>query len=65
MKTKRVEKKEQQWCPYCEDELANSQFPYCQPCKVESFICLTCGKPVPRQNKICPKCGSPMKPAAE
>jgi hypothetical protein len=62
MKTKQEEKKEERWCPYCEDELANSQLPYCQPCRVETFNCPDCGKPVPRLKKICPNCGASMKP---
>ena len=58
----KTEKKTEAWCPYCEDELANSQLPFCQPCKLETFNCPTCGKPTPRNNKICPNCGAPMKP---
>jgi hypothetical protein len=65
MKTKRPEKQEQVWCPYCEDEIANSQLPYCQPCKVETFNCPNCSTPVPRLKKICPKCGSSMKPGVK
>jgi hypothetical protein len=64
MKTKREEKKEQQWCPYCEDEIANSQLPFCQPCKVTQFNCPECGKTAPRTKKICPSCGAKMKPDA-
>jgi hypothetical protein len=62
MKRKRDEKAEQRWCPYCEDEIANSQLPFCQPCKVETFNCPKCNTPVPRLKKICPKCGASMKP---
>jgi predicted amidophosphoribosyltransferase len=61
-KRKLEEKKDQLWCPYCEDEIVNSQSPVCQPCKVETFNCPHCGKPVPRLKKICPSCGSTMKP---
>jgi RNA polymerase subunit RPABC4/transcription elongation factor Spt4 len=50
------------WCPYCEDELAKSQLPYCQPCKVEMFNCPECGRPTPRKNRVCPACGAEMKP---
>jgi predicted amidophosphoribosyltransferase len=62
MKSRRTEKKEQQWCPYCEDDLVKSQLPYCQPCKLDTFYCPSCGKPVPRLKRICPACGASMKP---
>jgi hypothetical protein len=58
----KTERKNESWCPYCEDELATSQLPYCQPCKVEVFNCTNCGTQVPRSKKVCPKCGSAMKP---
>src|SRR5512143_2642516 len=47
MKTKKEARREEEklWCPYCEDDLASSQMPYCQPCKVETFNCPSCGKP--------------------
>jgi hypothetical protein len=64
VKRKPEVKAEAAWCPYCEDELVNSQLPYCQPCKVETFNCPSCGKPAPRLKKVCPECGSSMKPAA-
>jgi hypothetical protein len=66
MKSKKEEKRhdEKLWCPYCEDELANSQMPFCQPCKVETFNCPSCGKPVVRTKRTCPSCGAKMKPAA-
>lgn len=65
MKTKRVEEKNQSWCPYCEDEIAGSQLPFCQPCKLETFNCPNCGTAVPRMKKICPSCGSSMKPGTK
>jgi len=62
MKVKREEKEQDVWCPYCDDELVNSQLPYCQPCKLTVFHCPGCGKVVPRRKKICPECGAKMKP---
>jgi hypothetical protein len=61
---KKVEKKEESWCPYCEDETANAKLPYCQPCQVTTFNCPSCGKPAPRTKRICPSCGAKMKPGA-
>jgi predicted amidophosphoribosyltransferase len=67
MKTKKEARREEEklWCPYCEDELAESQMPYCQPCKVETFNCPSCGKPAPRTKRICPSCGARMKPVSQ
>jgi hypothetical protein len=64
IKRKREEKKEQRWCPYCDDAIVNSQLPICQPCRVETFNCPDCGTQVPRTKKVCPKCGSSLKPKA-
>jgi len=65
MKTKREEKKQDAWCPYCEDEIANSNLPFCQPCKLTVFNCPECGKSVPRHHKVCPECGALLKPKAK
>lgn len=61
-KEKRLEPREQAWCPYCDEEVADSQLPYCQPCKVTTFHCPECGHKAPREEKICPSCGAIMKP---
>lgn len=58
----KTERKNEVWCPYCEDELAKSQLPYCQPCKLETFNCPNCGTAVSRKVKTCPSCGASMKP---
>jgi predicted amidophosphoribosyltransferase len=64
MKSKKEERRHEEklWCPYCEDELAGQQMPYCQPCKVETFNCPSCGKPTSRTKRVCPNCGAKMKP---
>ena len=62
--TGKTEKKEERWCPYCEDDLARAELPYCQPCQVTTFNCPSCGKPAPRTKRVCPACGAKMKPGA-
>jgi len=53
--------KERLFCPYCDEEIAEASFPYCQVCKVTVFYCPECRKPLPRGNKICPHCGAEIK----
>jgi predicted RNA-binding Zn-ribbon protein involved in translation (DUF1610 family) len=64
MKAKRQEKAGKMWCPYCDEEIMNSQLPYCQACKLEVFRCPSCGKVISRDNKTCPGCGSDIKAKA-
>jgi predicted amidophosphoribosyltransferase len=49
------------FCPYCEQEISELQYPYCQACKVEIFYCPQCRKPVSRENETCPECGAKIK----
>ncbi len=48
-------------CPYCEEELAMSAPPYCQPCGVTLLYCDNCGIAVEREARVCPKCGSELE----
>jgi predicted amidophosphoribosyltransferase len=59
--TKRKVKKEQLFCPYCEQEIMEADLPYCQACRVTVFYCPRCRKPVPREKKSCPHCGAEIK----
>ncbi len=59
---RKIEEKEERWCPYCEDEISKAKLPFCQPCQVTTFKCPSCGKPAPRNKRICPACGAKMKP---
>lgn len=51
------EKERRCFCPYCEEELAISPAPYCQPCQVELRYCLRCNIVVEKTAKVCPHCG--------
>jgi hypothetical protein len=54
--TKKYEKKVHT-CPYCDAEIAEAAFPYCEACKVKVSTCPECGKVVPRDCTKCPECG--------
>jgi RNA polymerase subunit RPABC4/transcription elongation factor Spt4 len=51
----------QHFCPYCDDEIAESSWPYCDSCKVDVFNCPKCRQPVPTDKKVCPHCGTEIK----
>jgi ribosomal protein L37E len=47
-------------CPFCDDEIAELQYPYCAACKVEIARCPECGKSISVETKTCPKCGASL-----
>jgi len=53
--------KERRFCPYCDEAIAEAAWPYCDACKVAVFACPKCRKPVPRDNRVCPYCGTEIK----
>jgi len=53
--------KERHFCPYCDKEIAEAAFPYCEACGVTIFYCPQCRKPLPRENRVCPHCGAEIK----
>jgi predicted amidophosphoribosyltransferase len=59
--TRRKKKKEHLCCPYCDEEMMEANFPYCQACQVTVFYCPRCRQPLPRENKVCPHCGAEIK----
>ena len=46
--------KERRYCPYCDAEVAEAAFPYCEACKVELFNCPKCRKAIARTSRVCP-----------
>jgi Zn-finger nucleic acid-binding protein len=58
---KREPAKEPLYCPYCDEEIAEAAFPYCEACGVEIFYCPKCCEAIPRDKKICPHCGADIK----
>jgi len=49
------------FCPYCDEEIAEAAFLYCQACQVEVFYCPKCQQPIPREKQICPNCGADIR----
>jgi RNA polymerase subunit RPABC4/transcription elongation factor Spt4 len=44
-------------CPYCEAEMVAVMSPFCQGCGVKVTYCVTCQTALPKDAKVCPKCG--------
>ncbi len=61
MAAKRKQIKEPRYCPYCDAEIAEAAFPYCEACEVEIFACPKCQQPVPRDKQVCPHCGADIR----
>jgi predicted amidophosphoribosyltransferase len=55
---------ERRFCPYCDEEIAEAAFPYCEACGLQALRCPKCGLSVPRDNETCPHCGADLKKAA-
>ncbi len=59
--TEQKEKRKPLSCPYCDTEIMEAYFSYCQACRVTIFYCPKCREPVPRENKVCPHCGAEIR----
>ncbi len=59
--TEQKEEKKHLFCPYCDEEIMETDSPYCQACRVSLFYCPQCRKPVSRDDKLCPHCGAEIK----
>ncbi len=49
-------------CPFCEDEIAEAAYPFCQTCRITLQKCSACGKPLAKDTTRCPACGASIKP---
>jgi hypothetical protein len=58
------ELKECRSCPFCDEEIAEAAFPYCEACGVKLLRCPACQMPIPRDSEKCPHCGVNIKEAA-
>ena len=45
-------------CPYCDHEIDDTCYPFCDGCGIKLFICPDCKKPFPKEMGICPNCGT-------
>lgn len=61
MKEEGKAKTEREFCPYCDEEIAQASFPYCQACKVTMMRCPRCHKFVSRKEERCPSCGAKIR----
>jgi predicted amidophosphoribosyltransferase len=48
-------------CPFCDAEIAEAAFPYCEACGLKVLYCPGCGATVPRDREECPECGTSMR----
>ena len=48
-------------CPFCDSEIAEAAFPYCEACGFRTEPCPGCGLPVASMRPTCPHCGARMK----
>ena len=48
-------------CPFCDAEIAEAAFPYCEACGFRTVPCPGCGLPVASTRDDCPHCGAMMK----
>jgi hypothetical protein len=48
-------------CPYCDKEIAEAAFPYCEACKVTLLRCPKCFTVVERKATKCPQCGTLLR----
>ena len=55
------EAKKKNCCPYCDQEMMATAFPYCQTCSLTILYCPGCREPVPRDTKTCSHCGAEIK----
>jgi len=55
--TEQREKEKRPFCPYCDEGIIEGELPYCQACGVTIFYCPQCRAALPRDSKVCPRCG--------
>ncbi len=61
MMTTQKGEEERPFCPFCDEEIAETSLSYCQACRVTIFYCPECRKPLPRDNRVCPHCGAEIR----
>ena len=49
------------FCPYCDEEILQADFPYCRVCQITILHCPRCRTPLPREKRVCPNCGAEIK----
>ncbi len=64
-KVKRQKFSEPRTCPYCDSEIAEAAFPYCEACHLKVQRCSECGKVVAKGDEKCPRCGTAIEKEAK
>ena len=64
MPAKRKKFSEPHTCPYCEADIAEAAFPYCEACGLQVIHCPKCGMSIARGTEKCPNCGAIIKDEA-
>jgi predicted amidophosphoribosyltransferase len=64
MPVKKEKFNEPRTCPYCDEEIAEAAFPYCEACGLKVLRCPKCGMSVPRDKETCPNCGADIRKEA-
>ena len=57
-------KKQSHSCPFCDEEIAEAAFPFCEACSVKLLSCPSCEATVPRDTEQCPHCGADIRKEA-
>ena len=52
--------KDHRGCPYCDVEIAEASWPYCESCGLQAVACPGCGISVAKGRETCPACGCQM-----
>jgi predicted amidophosphoribosyltransferase len=64
MSDKTNQEKKVRFCPFCEEEIAEAAFPYCEACGLSALRCPKCGMAIPRNQEKCPHCGADLREEA-
>lgn len=51
-------------CPFCDAEIAEAAFPYCEACGFRAIPCPQCGLPMAKVRETCPYCGADTRTEA-
>ncbi len=60
MATKKNKFSEPHACPFCEADIAEAAYPYCEACGMKVTYCPKCGIAVAAARKNCPACGAEL-----
>ena len=48
-------------CPFCDADIAEAAFPYCEACGLKVLKCPSCEAPIRRNAETCPTCGADIR----